>query len=109
VRQSHREKEKGPGTVTEMAIVDTFTKLIFGDEDFSDREATIIEALRSVNPGVHHDDCRGMGEYLRGLGVPEMVQLVSRVRQRIAEHGDAPALPSGRSVPGAAARPCGSR
>jgi len=106
VRQSHREKENRPGTVTEMAIVDTFTKLIFGDEDFSDGEVKIIEALRSVNPE-HHHACRDMGEYLRGLGVPEMVQLVSRVRQRIAEHVDAPALPSGRPVPGIAPRPCG--
>lgn len=76
--------------VTEMAVVDTFTKLIFGDEDYSEREIAIIEAFRLVNPDVFRDNYREMGEYLRSLGVREMIQLVSRVRQRMGESAGAP-------------------
>ena len=98
MRQSHGDKGVGP--ITEMAIVNTFTKLIFGDEGFTDRESGIIEALRSVSPDVLHDTHHGIGEYLRGLGVREMIQLVSRVRQHTAEHGSAPVLPADRPAPG---------
>ena len=102
MRRSHGEDETGP--VTEMAIVDTFTKLIFGDEGFTDRESAIIEALRSVCPDVLHDTHREIGEYLRGLGVREMIQLVSRVRQQSAVHGDSSAVKSERPVAGVQTR-----
>jgi len=78
-----------------MAIVDTFTKLIFGDEEFSDRESAIIESLCTVIPDLHNEGHRDLGEYLRDLGVSEMIQLVSRVRQR-TNAGSTPALPIGR-------------
>jgi hypothetical protein len=71
--------------VSELVIVDTFTKLIFGqEEDYSRREQLIIEAFRAVDNHVALDSHRDMGEYLRALGVREMIQLVSRVRERIA-------------------------
>ena len=74
------------GAVSEMAIVDTFTKLIFGEDDeFSSRELLIIQAMRAVDNNVTLDDHRAMGEYLSALGVQEMIQLVSRVRQRLAD------------------------
>tara|TARA_R110001599_G_scaffold353885_1_gene602452 strand:- start:26195 stop:26506 length:312 start_codon:yes stop_codon:yes gene_type:complete len=67
--------------VSEMAIVDTFTKLIFGEEDaFSSSEELIIEACRLVDHSVVLDSRRDMGVYLRALGVAEMIQLVSRVQ-----------------------------
>ena len=103
MQRAHRVSKTSP--VTEMAIVDTFTKLIFGDEDFSDRQLMIIEALRSVNPDGLRDGHREMGEYLRYLGVREMIRLVARVRLYIADHGDAPAFASGRSAPGGVAKP----
>ena len=90
-------RETGP--VTEMAIVDTFTKLIFGDERYSDRESMIIEALRAVNADVLRDNHREIGEYLRSLGVREMIQLVSRVKEHIAAHGDAAAAIPGPPEP----------
>ena len=73
-------------TVSEMAIVDTFTKLIFGEEDhYSTPELKIIQALRSVDINVAVDGHREMGEYLRALGVREMIQLVSRVREQLVD------------------------
>lgn len=71
-------------TVSEMAIVDTFTKLIFGaDEGYDARELSIIEAFRAVDLNVLHDSHRDMGEYLRNLGVREMIHLVARLREHM--------------------------
>ncbi|MFT4520681.1 MAG: hypothetical protein ACI9JM_003086 [Halioglobus sp.] len=68
--------------VSEMAIVDTFTKLIFGEEDdFHARELLIIQAFRAVDENVLRDSHADMGEYLRNLGVREMIQVVARVRE----------------------------
>ncbi len=101
MQRSHRDNKTGP--ITEMAVVDTFTKLIFGDEEFCDRESGIIKTLRRVIPELHHDGHRDLGEYLRGLGVSEMIQLVSRVRQCCGTPPETPAFPPGAplSSPGA--------
>jgi hypothetical protein len=73
------------GLSSEMAIVDTFTKLIFGEEsEYSDGELRIIQALRQVEDHVSVDDHRDMGVFLRALGVREMIGLVSRVRKGLA-------------------------
>ena len=73
-------------SVSEMAIVDTFTKLIFGEEDhYSTRELLIIQAFRAVDLNVAVDGHREMGEYLRALGVKEMIQLVSRGREQLVD------------------------
>ena len=67
--------------VSEMAIVDTFTKLIFGEEgEFSSSQELIVEALRLVDTRVELDSYKDMGDYLRALGVQEMIQLVTRVQ-----------------------------
>jgi hypothetical protein len=67
--------------VGEMAIVDTFTKLIFGEVDaFSSSEELIIQAFRRVDHSVVLDSHRDMGIYLRALGVAEMIQQVTRVQ-----------------------------
>jgi hypothetical protein len=74
------------GPVSEMAIVDTFTKLIFGEEgDFSSSEELIIQAFRLVDSGVALDSHAQMGQYLRALGVKEMIQLVARVQACLAD------------------------
>ncbi|MDA8752685.1 hypothetical protein N9M39_00830 [Halieaceae bacterium] len=72
-------------TVSEMAIVDTFTKLIFGEDDYySSGELLIIQALRVVDHNLSMDGHREMGNYLRALGVGEMIKLVSRVQGQLA-------------------------
>jgi len=70
--------------VGEMAIVDTFTKLIFGEESlYSNRELLIIQAFRNVDHNVVFDSHRDMGAYLRVLGVGEMIKLVSIVQNQL--------------------------
>mgnify|MGYP001556267121 CR=1 FL=1 len=69
----------------EMVIVDTFTKLIFGEgAENSDQELQIIQALRYVDHNVSLDNHRDMGVYLRALGVGEMIALVVRVQEQLA-------------------------
>ena len=89
MRRAYKIKEKDagphPGQVTEMAIVNTFTKLIFGDEAYTTCELAIIAAFRSLDGTVARDTYKEMGEYLRNLGVREMIQLVSSLRQQIAD------------------------
>ena len=76
---------RAEGPASEMAIVDTFTKLIFGEEArYSNLELHIIQSLRSTEPNVALDGHRDMGVYLRALGVDEMIKLVSRVQAQMA-------------------------
>ncbi len=75
---------------SEMEIVDTFTKLIFGvEEDFSAQELDIIQTLRMVDDNIALDHVHEMGVYLRALGVNEMITLVSQVRQNFPPQGQA--------------------
>ena len=67
--------------LSEMSIVDTFTKLIFGEESgYDEGELRIIEVLRAVDNNVSLESHRDMGVYLRSMGVQEMIKLVSAVR-----------------------------
>lgn len=72
--------------VSEMLIVDTFTKLIFGEgSQYTDSELAIIQALRQVDANVALDSHLDMGVYLRALGVREMIILVGQVRSFMAD------------------------
>jgi hypothetical protein len=85
-------------SASEMAIVDTFTKLIFGEEaEYSDGELQIIQALRIVDDNVALDGHADMGVYLRALGVREMIGLVSRVRAGMVEGFDLEAVHPGNA------------
>ena len=76
--------DSGNGPISEIAIVDTFTKLIFGGEvAYSASELSIIQALRLVDANVLIDGHDDMGDYLRAMGVREMIQLVSQVREQL--------------------------
>lgn len=82
---SNNEGASAP-PVSEMAIVDTFTKLIFAlDQDYGDTEEAVIGAFREVDANVYRDSLQDMGEYLRNLGVREMTQLVNRVRDHLQD------------------------
>ena len=72
-------------SVSELAIVDTFTKLIFGEESrYSNSKLRIIQALRLADDNVALDGHHDMGVYLRALGVDEMIKLVSRVQAQMS-------------------------
>ena len=91
--------------VSEIAIVDTFTRLIFGDEDgFSDREQQIIQAMRWVADSVALDSHGDMGRYLRTLEVAEMIQLVTEVQDCLADGLRARVPPRGQSTTGRPSR-----
>ena len=73
---------------SEMAIVDTFTRLIFGEQDqFSDSEMLIIQAFRLVDDSVAGDSYSG---------VAEMIKLVTRVQAQLA--GGLQAISRGRGL-----------
>ncbi len=81
------------GIVSEMAIVDTFTKLIFGEsDDYNACERLIIDAFREVDANVFRDSYPEMGDYLRNLGVHEMIHLVSRLKEHMNEPAFTPGL-----------------
>lgn len=83
--------------ISEMSIVDTFTRLIFEEEGgYSRDELAIIQALRMVEINVLADSHREMGAYLQALEVREMIELVARVRHQLA------------AMPGVAVTPAGS-
>jgi hypothetical protein len=83
MRVSHRARPDY--AVSEMEIVDTFTKLIFGGEAYyTDLESQIIQSLRTADSYLILDNHADMGRYLRALGVKEMVKLVSQVRLEMA-------------------------
>jgi hypothetical protein len=92
VRRAYKEKEP----VTEMAIVNTFTKLIFCEEAYTVRELSIIDAFQAMDVNVSSDSRIEMGEYLRNLGVREMIQLVSGLQQYLSDCNNAPS----RSISG---------
>jgi hypothetical protein len=78
--------------VTELAIVDLFTKLIFGGEqELSVSEMRILRALREVDSGLLLHSERDVGFYLRALGVSDMIALVNRVQGQLQA---APAWPA---------------
>ena len=72
--------------VSKMAIVDTFTKLIFGEDSaYNAKDLSIIQAFRSADTNVALDSYRDMGGYLRAMGVREMIQLVPLVQHKLME------------------------
>ena len=86
------------GAVSDMSIVDTFTKLIFGEDTaYSNQELLIIQALRSVDGNVALDSHREMGVYLRALGVREMISLVGQVQMQLSSGKRALTPPASQS------------
>lgn len=87
-------------SVSEMDIVDTFTKLIFGEEEgYSDRELAIIEAFPLVDVNLPRSTHREMGKYLHSLGVREMIQLVARLREHLQSDAEDMSAAGGRLSP----------
>ena len=90
MRTTYSDSEMEASHISEMAIVDTFTRLIFADDGgFDPREELIIETFRTVDANVLLDSYGEMGEYLSDLGVREMIHLVSRIREQILDEVDA--------------------
>ena len=66
----------------EMSIVDIFTRLIFDAESsLEGDEAWVVEILCQIEPGLSTANRRDLSEYLRAMGVEEMIQTVGRLKQ----------------------------
>ena len=81
-----REGHVARAVPSEMDIVDTFTHLIFcGADELSPQEASILQTLLIVDENAANASSTGIlravGIYLQALGVSEMIQLVTRVRE----------------------------
>jgi len=81
----HASKKQEEGPMSEIEIVNAFTKLIFGEDIYSARELCIVEALQTLNTGFLCDSRNAAGEYLRNLGVREMIELVSGLQEWLAD------------------------
>lgn len=72
------------GVINEMSIVDVFTKLIFDAEAvLNDTEAQIVDCLELVEGPQIHSPRREIGEFLRSMGVDEMISLVAKVKSKM--------------------------
>jgi len=70
--------------IDEMSIVDVFTKLIFdADAVLNDVEVQIIDCLQLAEGSLAHSPRRDIGEFLRAMGVDEMIFLVAHVKTRL--------------------------
>lgn len=105
MQRAYKNNEAVP--VSEMAIVNTFTKLIFGEDAYTTRELSIIDGFRTVEADVLRDSHEEMGDYLRNLGVREMIQLVSRLHRHLAESIDSSSSMSATATPAVAESPPG--
>ena len=95
---THEDDVHNCEPISEMAIVDTFTKLIFGQESqYRSSEQLIIQALRLVDANVAVDSHGDMGQYLRAMGVEEMIQLVSKVQRQLSSDARLLARESGEA------------
>lgn len=75
---------KGNGILDEMAIVDVLTRLIFdADAELQGSERLLLELLEQVDESLLGAPRRDISEYLRSMGVDEMILLVNRLKQMI--------------------------
>ena len=73
-------------TIDEMAIVDILTKLIFdADSVQDDTEQLIIHLLAQQEPSIVTARRRDISEYLRAMGVDEMIHTVANIKEHL-EH-----------------------
>lgn len=70
------------GTIDEMAIVDTFTKLIFDAQATLDKtELILVKLLAQIDSSLADASLRDISEHLRSMGVDEMISVVDQVRR----------------------------
>lgn len=75
------------GSVSEMAIVDMFTQLIFDAETQLDESGKLLlELLSQVEPTIVDASRQGLSEYLRSLNVTEMIRIVGDVKELFDQH-----------------------
>ena len=70
--------------IDEMSIVDVITRLIFdSDSELDDTELLVVELLGQVDPTLTAGSQRDLSEYLRAMGVDEMIRVVGQIKQQL--------------------------
>ena len=78
--------KKQTGLIDEMSIVDVFTRLIFDAETVLDEtETLVVECLVDIDSSLLDVSRRDISEFLRSMGVDEMITVVAKVK-RILDH-----------------------
>lgn len=92
----------GNSAFDEISIVDVLTKLIFDAEsDLNETESLVIRLLGQLDSSVVNASRRDISEYIRSMGVAEMILVVERTKSLIEQQREliaAGALISGRAL-----------
>lgn len=89
--------KKDQALIDEMSIVDIFTKLIFDAESpLEDSEELIFDLLTHYDEGLLQASRRDISEYLRAMGVDEMIKVVAALKSEYEQRQDFLAVPSSR-------------
>ncbi len=76
--------KKETGATDEMSIVDVFTKLIFdADSVLDETESLIVEILGQIETSLFEASRRDISEFLRAMGVDEMISTVGQVKRSL--------------------------
>lgn len=92
----------GDSEFDEISIVDVLTKLIFDAEsDLDEAESRVIKLLGQLDSSVLNASRRDVSEYVRSMGVDEMILVVERIKRLIEQQQEliaADVLISGRTL-----------
>ncbi|WP_019528382.1 hypothetical protein [Dasania marina] len=70
------------GCISEMAIVDMFTRLIFdADTELDESGQLLLDIVQHREPSLEHASRRDISEYLRAMDVHEMIVVVAQVKE----------------------------
>ncbi|MFT5692951.1 MAG: hypothetical protein ACI92E_002287 [Oceanicoccus sp.] len=76
----------GDSSFDEISIVDVLTKLIFDAEsDLDETEFLVIRLLGQLDSSVVNASRRDVSEYIRSMGVDEMILVVERIKGLIEQ------------------------
>lgn len=75
--------------IDEMSIVDVLTKLIFDAESKLDEiEHLVVELLGQIEPSLVNAHRRDVSEYLRSMGVDEMIKAVGQIKTHMVRQSE---------------------
>lgn len=79
------QRHQTPNHLDEMSIVDVLTKLIFDAEsELQGEETLILESLGELDQSLMGRSRLELSEYLRSMGVDEMIAAVNGIKQLIS-------------------------
>ena len=82
------KSKKDQALMDEMSIVDIFTKLIFDSQSaLDDSEVQVLELLAHYDETLLKASRRDLSEYLRAMGVDEMIKVVSVLKSEYEKQG----------------------